>query len=77
MLLTQTEMIYARGVKDLLCNPRYELPGGSSFKPNVDVYQTAADELFEETGIRVEKSRLRKEMSRQAAATVTTLVKLW
>ena len=23
MLLTQTEMIYARGVKDLLCNPRY------------------------------------------------------
>ena len=27
----------------------YELPGGSSFKPNTDVYQTAADELFEET----------------------------
>ena len=50
----------------------YELPGGSSFKPNSDVYQTAADELFEETGIRVDKSRLRKEMSRQAAATVTT-----
>ena len=23
LLLTQTEMIYARGVKDLLCNPRY------------------------------------------------------
>ena len=23
MLLTQTEVIYARGVKDLLCNPRY------------------------------------------------------
>ena len=23
MLLTQTEMIDARGVKDLLCNPRY------------------------------------------------------
>ena len=50
----------------------YELPGGSSFKPNTDVYKTAADELFEETGIRVEKSRLRKEMSRQAAASVTT-----
>ena len=50
----------------------YELPGGSSFKPNSDVYQTAAAELFEETGIRVEKARLRKEMSRQAAATVTT-----
>ena len=50
----------------------YELPGGSSFKPQSDIYQTAAEELFEETGIRVEKSRLRKEMSRQAAATVTT-----
>ena len=25
MLLTQTEMIYARGVKDLLCNPRYPI----------------------------------------------------
>ena len=29
----------------------YELPGGSSFKPNTDVYQTAADELFEESGL--------------------------
>ena len=48
----------------------YELPGGSSFKPNADVYQTAANELFEETGIRVEKRRLCKEMTRQAAATV-------
>lgn len=28
----------------------YELPGGSSFKPTSDVLQTAADELFEETG---------------------------
>ena len=50
----------------------YELPGGSSFKPNTDVFQTAADELKEETGIVVDKSRLKKEMSRQAAATVTT-----
>ena len=50
----------------------YELPGGSSFKPQSDIYQTAADELREETGITVDKSRLKKEMSRQAAATVTT-----
>ena len=28
MLLTQTEMIYARGVKDLLCNPRYIVYAG-------------------------------------------------
>ena len=47
----------------------YELPGGSSFKPNADTFQTAADELFEETGIRVPKARLEKEMNRQAAAT--------
>jgi len=29
----------------------YELPGGSSFKPNADALQTAADELWEECGI--------------------------
>ena len=37
-----------------------------------DIYQTGANELFEETGIRVEKDRLRLEHSRQAAATVAT-----
>ena len=50
----------------------YELPGGSSFKPNADIFQTAADELFEEAGIRVGKERLEKQLNRQAAATVTT-----
>jgi 8-oxo-dGTP pyrophosphatase MutT (NUDIX family) len=50
----------------------YELPGGSSFKQNSDVFQTAANELFEECGIRVDKSRLVKQGSRQAAATVAT-----
>merc|ERR1712195_293778 len=50
----------------------YELPGGSSFKPNADIFQTAADELFEETGILVAKSRLSRELSRQAVATVST-----
>ena len=81
----------------------HELPGGSTFKPNVrrrprtalappshrrrllprpsdrlldqdclidlcsqsDFYQTASDELFEETGVRVAKDRLRLEASRQ------------
>ena len=50
----------------------YELPGGSTFKPGVDTFQTAANELFEETGIRVSKDRLEKQINRQAAATVTT-----
>lgn len=73
--LLDTEIIVIKEFRSPCRNDHgfvYELPGGSSFKPQSDVYQTAAEELFEETGIRVEKSRLRKEMSRQAAATVTT-----
>jgi hypothetical protein len=50
----------------------HELPGGSSFNPHTDVLQQAADELHQETGIRVEKSRLLQHASRQAAATVST-----
>ena len=45
MLLTQTEMIYARRVKDLLCNPRYlvSMPGynassGAIPDPRSDYY---------------------------------------
>ena len=73
--LLDTEIIVIKEFRSPCRNEHgfvYELPGGSSFKPQSDVYQTAADELFEETGIRVEKTRLRKEMSRQAASTVTT-----
>lgn len=54
------------------CGFVHELPGGSSFKPNADVLQVAADELYEETGIRVDKTRLAQHVSRQAAATVST-----
>lgn len=50
----------------------HELPGGSSFNPHTDVLQQAADELHQETGIRVEKSRLLQHASRQAAATIST-----
>lgn len=73
--LLDTEIIVVKEFRSPCRNERgfvYELPGGSSFKPNTDVYQTAADELREEAGIIVDKSRLVKEMSRQAAATVTT-----
>ena len=73
--LLDTEIIVIKEFRSPCRNEHgfvYELPGGSSFKPQSDVYQTAAEELFEETGIRVDKTRLRKEMSRQAAATVTT-----
>lgn len=46
-----------------------EAPGGSSFKPNQDVYITAANELREETGFTVEPSRLRKIGARQLCGT--------
>ena len=36
MLLTQTEMIYARGVKDLLCNPRYRLGASPQINPETE-----------------------------------------
>eukprot|EP01043_Picozoa_sp_COSAG02_P015371 COSAG02_NODE_654_length_18824_cov_222.971001_1_plen_417_part_00 len=73
--LLDTEIIVIKEFRSPCRNENgfvYELPGGSSFKPNTDVFQTAADELKEETGIVVDKSRLKKEMSRQAAATVLT-----
>ena len=70
-----TEFILVKEFRSTVRNSSgfvYELPGGSSFKPHSDVLQTAADELFEECGIRVDKARLVKETSRQATATVTT-----
>mmetsp|Transcript_18357 Transcript_18357/g.24225 ORF Transcript_18357/g.24225 Transcript_18357/m.24225 type:complete len:429 (-) Transcript_18357:120-1406(-) len=49
----------------------WELPGGSSFKPNKNIHETARDELFEETGHKVEVDRVVYHKSRQLAATVT------
>lgn len=49
----------------------HELPGGSSFKPDKDIYQNAQEELQQETGCVVDKSRLRYHKSRQLGATVT------
>ena len=52
--LIDTEIIVIKEFRSPCRNENgfvYELPGGSSFKPNSDVYQTAADELREETGL--------------------------
>ncbi|CAM9505327.1 unnamed protein product, partial [Heterosigma akashiwo] len=49
----------------------HELPGGSSFNPDKDIFQTAQDELEQETGCRVGKERLRYHKSRQPGAAVT------
>ena len=73
--MLDTEIILIKEFRSPCCNAEmfvHELPGGSSFKPKSDFYQTAADELYEETGIKVAKDRLSRELSRQAVATVST-----
>ncbi|MBI4160466.1 MAG: NUDIX domain-containing protein [Candidatus Yanofskybacteria bacterium] len=47
----------------------WELPGGSSF--GIDPLQTAVEEVFEEVGLKVDKSRFRAHQSRQMAATLS------
>lgn len=48
----------------------YELPGGSSLRPGIDARTTAAEEVFEETGLRVDPSRLKPHGGRQMGATL-------
>jgi len=50
----------------------YEVPGGSSFKPGRDPKQVASDEVFEETGFRIDPERFRVYGNRQVAATLST-----
>jgi len=52
----------------------WELPGGSSPKPDQDAFQVAAEELEEETGLSIPKDRFKQHtmMRRQLAGTVTT-----
>lgn len=47
-----------------------ELPSGSSFDESLAPLQVAAEEMHEETGLRVDASRLRAVGSRQVAATL-------
>lgn len=51
----------------------YELPGGSSFKPNVNPQNNAQHELLEETGLLIEDaSRFEWVSTRQVLATLCT-----
>lgn len=50
----------------------YEAPGGSSQKPGEDPQEVAAHELEEETGLRVDPSRLRPLGSRQVCGAFST-----
>jgi len=47
----------------------YELPGGSSRDPNEDPADVALEEVHEETGLKIEKSRLQDRGVRQMSAT--------
>ncbi len=48
----------------------FELPGGSSLKPDIDPLSLAIDELEQETGIRLSRDRFRIVGQRQLAATL-------
>lgn len=50
----------------------YELPGGSSFKPDKNPFQCAVDELKEETGIDVGIDRVESFGTRQVVSTLST-----
>lgn len=49
----------------------WEAPGGSSFKPDKDPAQTAADELKQELGLEFDAGRVRMHGARQIAATLS------
>ncbi|MDJ0701854.1 MAG: nucleoside 2-deoxyribosyltransferase domain-containing protein [Leptolyngbyaceae cyanobacterium MO_188.B28] len=48
----------------------FELPGGSSFKPDIDHLSLAMEELAKETGIRLPRERFQLIGKRQLAATL-------
>lgn len=49
----------------------YEVPGGSSFKPHDNRLQVAADEVYEETGQKIDPSRFQPYGTRQLVATLS------
>ncbi|MBI2030838.1 NUDIX hydrolase [Candidatus Kaiserbacteria bacterium] len=49
----------------------FELPGGSSFKPNKDSLVVAGEEFEQETGLMLDPIRFQIEQSRQLAATLS------
>jgi 8-oxo-dGTP pyrophosphatase MutT (NUDIX family) len=49
----------------------WEIPGGSSFKPNRSPQELAAEECFEETGLKIDSVRIKQHGSRQMMATLS------
>ncbi len=50
----------------------WELPGGSSRKPNIPPHELASEEAFEETGLKISPDRLTHHGARQLAGTFST-----
>ena len=72
--LLDTDVVLVKEFRSPVSNSRgfaYEIPGGSSFKPGGNPRQLAADECNEETGLRIDASRMRPHDSRQLIATLS------
>lgn len=50
----------------------YEIPGGSSFKPDTDPFETIVDEISEECGFYAQKDKIKEVSTRQIYATLLT-----
>ena len=73
--LKETELILIKEFRSPVRNEHgfvYEVAGGSTRKPNQDPAKVASDEVYEETGIRINSGRFRFFKSRQVAATVSS-----
>lgn len=71
--LQDTEIVLVKEFRSPANNPKamvYEVPGGSSVKPNSEPLSTAAEELGEETGLTVSANRFIPIGNRQLASTL-------
>lgn len=70
--LEDTEVVLVKEFRSPASNANgfiWELPGGSSRKPNIDPKDLAAEEVFEETGLTIAPDRLTYHGARQLAGT--------
>lgn len=71
----QSEIIIVSEFRTPVSNKKglvYELPGGSSSKPNQDPIQTMIDEVNEETGFKMNPDKIHKVGQHQLCATLLT-----
>lgn len=72
--ISETKIVLVREFRPTASNPTgsvWEVPGGSSFEPNIAPEALAAEEWCEETGMLLEASRFVRHEFRQLAATMS------